>query len=205
MNWFEHWISSKGLIEEVEETQNMFAGDSAIDPLTGQSIGLQDPHYQVVNLYYKLLAIYQPEFTKARDNYLNRVWHDYAVLLLQTAEALNITTRPPGFKSAPIPPLAHTVTLTPNYTLQVSEISVCSIPPDPDPATQVIQPVPGSQSEYKIVTVSAAGKGSGGLIVPNAPAANTATPALTTASVLAFLKALSPTDLNTLIAQLFGE
>lgn len=176
----------------------MFAGDSAVDPITGQSIGLMDSHYSVVSLYYRLLNQFQPAFVAARDNYLNRVWHDYAVLLLQTAEALNITTRPPGFKQAPPVPLAYTVHLSPTYQLSTPQVEVCTMPPDPDPATQAIQPVPGSASEYKIVTITVAGRGSGGAIVGG----NTVV--VNQDSVLAFLKAMSPTDLNNFLAKVFA-
>lgn len=165
----------------------------AIDPNTGQIISQTDPaHYNVLSIYYRLIPQYEREKEEALNGargYLKRIWHDYAVLLIQTAQSLGIKTRPPGFSPAPTPPTIHTVTLTKDYQLQVNLIPACAIPPDPDPATDTLRalplPFPGAIQEYQIVKIAPnAGFTVGGSIA-----------ALPTKDMLvAYLRALSQED-----------
>lgn len=129
-------------------------GDFLIDPLTGKPVGLNDQHYSVLSLYYRLLPVYDKEFNDAKDYYYNRTWHDYAILLLQTASFLNIKTRPPGFKPAPLPPTAHLITIDKDYKLRIDVVQVGQLPPDPDPAKQTYAPDPKDPNSYIIVNIT---------------------------------------------------
>jgi hypothetical protein len=129
--------------------------DYAVDPLNpGRFIFPGDARYSNVSLYYHLLPIYQREQQGAADNYINNVWHDYAVQLLMQANTMNIKTRPPGFRQPPNPPIIHGISLTPNYQIVTVKGPACEIPPDPDPATDVLQALPAKPMElpsYRIV------------------------------------------------------
>lgn len=114
-------------------------GDFAIDPVTGQQIGITNKNYSVISLYYRLEPQYAKEFNDAKNTYLNRTFHDYAVNLLQTASALGLSVRPSGFRPAPLPPTAHQITIDKNYKLNISVVPVCQLPADPDPAKQTIR------------------------------------------------------------------
>jgi hypothetical protein len=170
----------------------------AVDPITGRTIQTTDPHYNVLSIYYRLIPQYQHEIDEALDGlggYLTRVWHDYAVLLLQTAEALNITVRPPGFKAAPTPPTVHKLALTPAYQLQITLVPACAIPPDPDPAKMTLRAIPlahaGDDQQYEIVPITAAGRGTSlgtggtGSGIAQAPSKE---------QIIAWLKAMSNDD-----------
>lgn len=163
--------------------------DSATDPLTGQQIPATDSRYSVLSIYYRLLPQYQVEQSKARDYYLTHTWHDWAVNLLMFG------TKAP----TPQPPLVHSLVLMPNYTLQVKEIPACDIPPTPDPTKETVRVDP-TTNQYTIVPLTQAGVGSGGQVV-SISSGNTA---LNVDSVVAYLKSLSPTDLNNLIAKVFA-
>ena len=181
----------------------MTPGDpGAIDPNTGFVVPPSDSiHYSVVELYYKLKPIYDSQKQKAIDYYNNYTWYNYAVKLLNVAEALNIKVRPPNFEPAPLPPNVDTLTLSSTYQIVIVSAPACPLPKDPDPATQVLQLAPkknpGDADTWLIVNLTPVGVGSGGLIAPSN--AN-----VTYDQVVTFLKGLSLSDItslfNTIIA-----
>jgi len=132
-----------------------------LDPLNpGKILPPTDPHFSQAFYYYDLVAIYTPQDEKAATQYITRTWHDYAVSLLQTAEHLNITTRPPGFRAAPVAPNRHLVTIDKNYNVSVIEGDpVAPTPPDPDPSKQAIAPDPKDPNDNIIVNLTPASKG----------------------------------------------